>query len=228
MISVRHSHERGTGQFSWLHSRHTFSFANYYDPRHMGVSTLRVINDDWVKAGAGFGTHPHRDMEIISYVLEGRIEHQDTMDFHTTLKAGDVQVMSAGTGVLHSEFNPSKTENLNFLQIWIQPSQTGLQPSYAQKNFADTQGVTLIVSNDGRDGSLPINQDTSLYKLNLTQQTTQFNADEGRTYYLHVARGALQVNGVLLQAGDGATLSKERFLNIGALDQCEALLFDLP
>ncbi len=228
MIRLRRSHERGTGQFSWLHSRHTFSFANYYDPRHMGVSSLRVINDDWVKPGAGFETHPHRDMEIISYILEGCIEHQDTMGFHTTLTAGDVQVMSAGTGILHSEFNPSKTEELNFLQIWIQPNRAGLTPRYAQNNYAESKGITLMVSADGRDGSLAINQDANIYKINLAQQATTFPANNKRRYYLHVARGTLDVNDTQLAAGDGATIDEERFLNLEALDHSEALLFELP
>jgi redox-sensitive bicupin YhaK (pirin superfamily) len=228
MITLRRSHERGTEQFSWLHSRHTFSFANYFDPRHMGISSLRVINDDWVKPGTGFETHPHRDMEIISYILEGSIEHQDTMGFHTSLSAGDVQVMSAGTGILHSEFNPSKTEDLNFLQIWIQPKQTGLTPRYTQRNYSETEGITLIVSPDGRDGSLAINQDACIYKINLGQQATTFSTSKGRCYYLHVARGALEVNGQPLTAGDGATIDEEHFLNIEALDHSEALLFDLP
>ncbi len=228
MIRLRRSHERGTGQFGWLHSRHTFSFANYYDTRHMGVSSLRVINDDWVKPGAGFDTHPHRDMEIISYILEGSIEHRDTMGFHTTLTAGDVQVMSAGTGILHSEFNPSKTEELNFLQIWIQPKQTGLTPRYTQSNYAESKGVTLIVSADGRDGSLAINQDANIYKINLVQQVTTFSANNKRRYYLHVARGTLEINGSLLTAGDGATIDRESFLNLEALNDSEALLFELP
>lgn len=228
MITLRRGHERGTGQFSWLYSRHTFSFANYYDPRHMGVSSLRVINDDWVKPGAGFETHPHRDMEIISYILEGRIEHRDTMGFHTTLTAGDVQVMSAGTGILHSEFNPSKTEKLNFLQIWIQPKKTGLTPRYAQNNYAETSGITLIVSADGRDGSLAINQDASIYKINLAQKAMTFTASNELRYYVHVTRGTMTVNGVQLAVGDGATIYAEHFLNIEALCHGEALLFELP
>jgi hypothetical protein len=194
----------------------------------MGVSALRVINDDWVKPGTGFETHPHRDMEIISYILEGSIEHQDTMDFHTTLKAGEVQVMSAGTGILHSEFNPSASEDLNFLQIWIQPNQKGVTPRYAQKDYTEAEGITLIVSPDGRDGSLPIHQEASLYKLSLTRQASTFTTTEGRSYYLHLARGSLDVNGTRLEAGDGATIEHESFLNLEALDRAEGLLFELP
>lgn len=228
MITLRHSHERGRGQFGWLDSRHTFSFANYYDPRHMGISALSVINDDWVKPGTGFETHPHRDMEIISYILEGSIEHKDTMGFDATLKAGEVQVMSAGTGIFHSEFNPSASEDLNFLQIWIQPNQKGVTPRYSQQDYSEAKGVTLIVSPDGRDGSLPIHQDASVYKLNLTRQATTFAMTEGRSYYLHVARGSLDVNGTRLDAGDGASIDNEAFLNLQALDQAEGLLFELP
>ena len=228
MITLRRNLERGHANWGWLDSRHTFSFANYFDPRFMGVSALRVINDDWVKPGRGFETHPHRDMEIISYILEGSIEHKDTMGFHTTLNAGDVQVMSAGTGILHSEFNPSSSEDLNFLQIWIQPNRKGLSPQYHEKNYADAQGVTLIVSPDGSDGSLAINQDAWLYKLNLAGESTRVEAREDRSYYLHVARGSLLINGVALQAGDGATIKKESQLNIEATDQAEGLLFDLP
>ncbi len=228
MITLRRSHERGQGQFDWLNTKHSFSFANYYDPRYMGVSALRVINDDWVKPGTGFETHPHRDMEIISYVLEGSIEHKDTMDFHTTLKAGEVQVISAGTGILHSELNPSDLEDLNFLQIWIQPSIEGVTPRYAQKDYSDARGITLIVSPDGRNGSLPIHQEASLYKLSLSRQASTFTTTKERTYYLHVARGSLDVNGTRLEAGDGATIANEPFLNLEALDRVEGLLFELP
>ncbi|MEH6473029.1 MAG: pirin family protein [Halopseudomonas sp.] len=228
MITLRRSHERGQGQFDWLHTKHSFSFANYYDPRYMGVSALRVINDDWIKPGTGFDTHPHRDMEIISYILEGSIEHKDTMDVHTTLKAGEVQVMSAGSGIFHSEFNPSDTEELNLLQIWIQPNKQAVTPRYAQKDYSDAKGITLIVSADGRDGSLPIQQQASLYKLALARQATTFATTKERTYYLHAARGALDINGTRLEAGDGATIVDEPFLNIEALDQAEGLLFELP
>tara|TARA_R110002167_G_scaffold23131_2_gene82416 strand:+ start:2196 stop:2882 length:687 start_codon:yes stop_codon:yes gene_type:complete len=228
MITLRRSHERGQGQFDWLNTKHSFSFANYYDPRYMGVSALRVINDDWVKPGTGFETHPHQDMEIISYILEGSIEHQDTLNFHTTLKAGEVQVMSAGSGILHSEFNPSDSQALNFLQIWIEPNKKGVTPRYAQKDYSEAKGITLIVSSDGRNGSLPIHQQASLYKISLVSQATTFTTFKERTYYLHIARGALDVNGIRLEAGDGATIDHEPILNIEALDQAEGLLFELP
>ncbi|MFT6916143.1 MAG: redox-sensitive bicupin YhaK (pirin superfamily) [Motiliproteus sp.] len=228
MITLRLGHERGHGNHGWLDSRHSFSFANYYDPRHMGVSALRVINDDRVKPGAGFETHAHRDMEIISYILEGSIEHQDTQGIHTLLKAGEVQVMSAGTGIEHSEFNASASEDLHFLQIWIQPNEKGVMPRYAQQDYSEAQGLTLIVSPDGRNGSMPIRQQASLYKLSLANQATTFTPSKARTYYLHIARGALEVNGIRLQAGDGATIDHEPLLNIQAADQAEGLLFELP
>lgn len=228
MIKRRPSHERGSAQFSWLNSHHTFSFGSYYDPRYRGVSSLRVLNDDWVKPGAGFETHPHRDMEIISYILEGSIEHRDTMGFHTTLTPGDVQVMSAGTGILHSEFNPSATQPLNFLQMWVQPHQKNLPPRYAQKNFAQTTGLALMVSSDGRDGSLAVNQDVNIFKLNLTHESAEFAASTGRHYYLHIARGTLNVNGTQLSQGDGATITAEQRLDFDVADHSEALLFELP
>lgn len=228
MITLRHHHERGQGQHGWLESRHSFSFADYYDPEHMGVSVLRVINDDWVKPGTGFDTHPHRDMEIISYLLEGSIVHKDTMGFHNTLKAGEVQVMSAGTGIFHSEYNSSAIDNLHFLQIWIEPNKKGVTPRYAQQNYAEAKGITLIISPDGRDGTLPIHQQVNLYKLSLRQQAITFTTLAGRTYYLHLARGSLDLNGTRLEAGDGATIDQENFLNFEAPDQAEGLLFELP
>jgi len=228
MLTLRRSHERGHAHHGWLDSRHTFSFANYYDPQHMGVSVLRVINDDWVKPGAGFETHPHRNMEIISYVLEGSIEHKDTIGVHSTLKAGEVQVMSAGTGTLHSEFNPSDSEELNFLQIWVQPNKNRVTPRYVQKDYSDAKGITLIISPDGRDGSLPIHQEAKVYKLSLSAQATTFATTEGRTYYLHLARGSLEVNGTRMESGDGATITEETAINLKAFDQAEGLLFELP
>lgn len=227
MMTLRPGRERGRGAFDWLDSRHSFSFANYYDPRHMGVSNLRVINDDWIKPGTGFDTHPHQNMEIISYILEGRIEHRDTMGFHTFLEAGDVQVMSAGSGIWHSEFNPSLTDDLNIIQIWIRPNQRGIKPRYAQRNYAEDTGVTLMVSGDGRDGSLHMHQDASLYKVALAQQSVHLDASAGRVYYLHATRGELTVNGQLLVAGDGLTVRQEAALHIEAHTQGEALLFDL-
>ena len=228
MITVRRSHERGHAQHGWLDSRFSFSFADYYDPRHMGVSVLRVINEDWIKPGTGFDTHPHRDMEIISYILEGSIEHQDSMGVHSTLKAGEFQVMSAGTGIRHSEFNPSDSVTLHLLQVWIQPNKKGLTPRYAQQDYSDTQGITLIVSADGRNGSLPIQQQANLYKLSLSHETQTFTATRARTYYLQVARGSLDLNGTCLEAGDGATITDETLLNLEAKKTTEGLLFELP
>mgnify|MGYP001072888151 FL=1 len=228
MITVRRSHERGHAQHGWLDSRFSFSFADYYDPRHMGVSVLRVINEDWIKPGTGFDTHPHRDMEIISYILEGSIEHQDSMGVHSTLKAGEVQVMSAGTGIRHSEFNPSDSVTLHLLQVWIQPNKKGLTPRYAQQDYSDTQGITLIVSADGRNGSLPIQQQANLYKLTLSGETQTFTATRERTYYLQIARGSLDLNGTCLEAGDGATITDETLLNLEAKKTTEGLLFELP
>ncbi len=228
MMTLRRSHERGHARYSWLDTHYSFSFADYYDPQQMGVSALRVLNDDWVSPEGGFDTHPHRDMEIISYILEGTIEHRDTMGSHTQLRAGEVQVMSAGSGILHSEFNPSAVEPLHLLQIWIKPTRNGLTPGYQQRDFSACRGVTLIVSPDGRDGSLPIHQDACLYQLRLEQQSLTRQLAEGRNGYLHVACGSLTLNGQRLAAGDGAALSGEPFLNLEVPDRAEALLFDLP
>jgi redox-sensitive bicupin YhaK (pirin superfamily) len=233
MITLRSANDRGHANFGWLDSHHTFSFASYYDPRHMGVSALRVINDDWVKPGMGFDTHPHRDMGVVGCVLSGSIEHKDTMGFHTVLKAGDIQVMSAGTGIRHSEFNPSQTEDLNFLQIWIQPNIGGVKPQYQEKNFSDSKGITLVVSADGRHGSLPIHQEANIYKLSLHQgtdsgQQTHFETLPGRTYYLHIAQGQLVVNDLEMSSGDGAMITKETLLSFETIDAVDALLFELP
>lgn len=229
MITLRPAAERGHASLDWLDSRHSFSFADYYDPRHMGVSRLRVINDDRVAPRSGFDAHPHRDMEIITYVLKGTVEHKDSMGNNSQLKAGEVQVMTAGSGIVHSEYNPSASEPLHLLQIWIQPQQSHVPPRYAQKDFSAVQGVGLLVSPDGREGSLPIHQDACLYLVRLEehQQVSQPTRAE-RTYYLHVASGSLEVNGVPLKAGDGATLSGEQGIALEAGDRAEALLFDLP
>ena len=228
MMTLRLAHERGHAHHGWLDSWHTFSFADYYDPQHMGVSVLRVINDDRVQPGSGFDTHPHRNMEIISYILEGAIEHKDSMGSHTTLRAGEVQVMSAGTGVAHSEYNPSRTGELHFLQIWVQPRVTGIAPSYDQKDFSAVRGIQLIVSPDGRDGSLQIHQDVYLHKVLLEEETRHFPLAGERTYYLHVARGKLEINGQEMSAGDSATITGETLLELAGHSQVEALLFDLP
>ncbi|WP_349616300.1 pirin family protein [Azotobacter salinestris] len=229
MITLRPAAERGHASLGWLDSYHTFSFADYHDPRHMGVSRLRVINDDRIAPRTGFDAHPHRDMEIITYMLEGTIEHKDSMGNNSRLKAGEVQVMSAGSGIVHSEYNPSASEPLHLLQIWIQPQESRVPPRYAQKDFSAVQGLGLVVSPDGREGSLPIHQDACLYlaRLEEHQQVSQPTC-AGRTYYLHVASGNLQVNGVSLEAGDGATLVGEPAIALEARGKAEALLFELP
>ncbi|NMG65983.1 pirin family protein [Azoarcus indigens] len=229
MITTRLAQDRGHANFGWLDSHHTFSFGSYYDPRHMGVSALRVINDDRVVAGAGFDTHRHRDMEIISYVLEGTIEHKDSTGTHSQLKAGEVQVMSAGRGIAHSEYNPSAKDGLHFLQIWIEPAVDGIAPGYVQQDFSGLRGKNLIVSPDGRDGSLPIHQDASVYQLKLAAgEEASHEATAGRSYYVHVAQGSLRVNEVLLNTGDGAEIAGEALIRLQAEGETEALLFELP
>jgi len=229
MIEIRPSEERGPADHGWLQSRHSFSFGGYYDPKHMGVSQLRVINDDKVVAGAGFGTHSHQDMEIISYVKKGTIEHKDSMGNVTQLPAGEFQLMTAGTGITHSEYNPSSADVLEFLQIWIQPDQVGIEPGYQQKRFEPGSGLQLIASPDARDGSLLLHQDASLYQLWLQSGESATHAlTELRTGYIHVVSGAIKVNGELLGEGDGATISDAKTVKFEAVVASEALLFDLP
>jgi len=229
MVYLRRSDERGPSDLGWLQSRHSFSFGGYYDPDHMGVSALRVINDDQVRPGAGFATHSHQDMEIISYVKQGFIEHKDSMGNIEVLPAGEFQLMSAGSGVTHSEYNPSDSQALSFLQIWIQPAELGIKPGYQQKPFAANQGLTQIVSPDGRDASLRIHQDAYLFQLLLDSgQTAQHPLTVGRTVYVHVISGQLGVNDHPLEAGDGIGLSEVEIIQFSALDNTEALLFDLP
>ncbi len=229
MIEIRRSEERGPTRLGWLDSRHSFSFGSYYDPRHMGVSALRVINDDRVVPGAGFPTHSHRDMEIISYVKTGTIEHKDSMGNVKVLPAGEFQLMSAGSGVTHSEYNPSSSEPLEFLQIWIQPNRRGVEPGYQQKKFEPQRGLRLIVSPDAREGSLQLHQDASLYQLLLADGDTEsYPLAPDRTAYVHVVRGRLTVNGETLQEGDGAAVNDEGSIRFVGQDDVEALLFDLP
>ena len=229
MLTIRRGAERGVTDVGWLYSQHTFSFGRYYDPSHMGISALRVINDDQVQPGAGFGTHGHEDMEILSYVLQGVIEHQDSMGHIERLTAGEFQLMTAGTGVTHSEYNASDMDPLHFLQIWITPNQRGLTPGYQQKRFAPISGTQLIASPDGREGSLVIHQDAHLYHVVLEQaQLADYPVAAGRTLYLHVFRGALAVQGEPLQAGDGATVTQGDAIQLHTQDGAEALLFDLP
>lgn len=232
MLAVRKSNERGHAQHGWLDSYHSFSFADYYDPEHMGFSVLRVINEDRVAAGAGFPTHGHRDMEIISYVLDGALEHKDSLGTGSIIRAGEVQRMSAGSGVSHSEFNPSADTPAHFLQIWIEPARRGITPSYEQKPIADAEKrgrLRLIASPDGREGSVTINQDTNVYATLLEKGmtlTTPLRA--GRKTYIHIARGALIVNGVSLTAGDALKVDDEAVLTLVTDAGGEALIFDLP
>ncbi len=232
MITIRPAQERGNANFGWLDSKHTFSFGSYYDPNHMGFANLRVINEDKVQPGKGFGTHSHRDMEIISYVLEGKLEHKDSIGHGSTIRPGDVQRMSAGTGIAHSEFNGSTTDLVHFLQIWIMPDTAGIKPSYEQKNFplADRQGkLRLVASADGRDGSVTIHQDASLYVAVLKDgDRINHNTDNSRSLWLQVAKGTVEVNGRALNTGDGAAITQESDLEVVATaDNTEILLFDL-
>ena len=230
-LNIRRANERGLADHGWLKSNHTFSFADYYDPAHMGFRTLRVINDDRVTAGQGFGTHPHRDMEIFSYVLEGALEHKDSMGNGSVLRPGQIQLMSAGQGVTHSEFNPSRDEGLHFLQIWIQPRQRGLKPSYTEwhpkADAADAPKV-LVISPDGRDGSATIHQEADIYRIRLKRdQTVTHELKPGRGAWLQIAEGAVTLNGSALQTGDGASTEEPGTLKLSATQPTEALLFDL-
>ena len=231
MITLRKANERGHANHGWLDSHHTFSFANYYDPAHMGFGNLRVINDDRVAPGQGFGTHPHRDMEIISYVLEGALAHKDSMGNGSVMKPGDVQRMSAGTGVAHSEFNASKADPVHFLQIWILPDAQGHEPGYEQKFFsdADKRGrLRLVVSADGREGSVSVNQDVDLYAgLIDGDESATFELREGREAWVQVARGRLEVNGQVIEVGDGLSTTDPGTLNFSAGEDAEVLVFDL-
>jgi len=230
-LSIRRAGERGRADHGWLLSFHTFSFADYYDPAHMGFRALRVINEDRVQAGQGFGTHSHRDMEIISYVLEGALEHKDSMGTSSIIRPGEVQRMSAGTGVMHSEFNASKSELVHFLQIWIVPAKPGGKPGYEQKAFpeAERKGkLRLVASPDGRDGSVTIRQDVSLYSgLTRTGETLRHELAAGRHAWVHVARGQVEIGGEHLEAGDAVAVSDARGLDISGRDSSEVLLFDL-
>jgi len=232
MIQIRPANERGRAQLGWLDSRHTFSFGDYYDPKHMGFGPLRVINDDRVKPGAGFGTHGHRDMEILSYVLEGALEHKDSLGTGSVIRPGDVQRMSAGAGIEHSEFNPDRAHPVRFLQIWIEPEQRGLAPSYEEKHFsadARREQLRLVASRGARDGSLAIHRDVDVYAALLGEgKTVEHALRPGRSAWLQVARGAVALNGQPLAEGDGAAIRAESQLTItGRSADAELLLFDL-
>jgi hypothetical protein len=231
MIQVRLSEQRGRANLGWLDSRHTFSFADYYDPAFMGFGPLRVINEDRVQPGHGFGTHSHRDMEIISYVLEGALEHKDSLGTGSVIRPGSVQRMSAGTGVEHSEFNHSRSDVLHFLQIWIIPEHMGLTPSYGENAFPDEEKrgrLRLIASRDGRDGSVIIHRDVDLYSSLLQDgEQLEHRIDPGRKAWLQLARGSATVNDAQLYPGDGAAISEEDRIAVRATSDSEILLFDM-
>jgi redox-sensitive bicupin YhaK (pirin superfamily) len=229
-MKIRRSNERGHAEHGWLDSYHTFSFADYHDPEWMGFRSLRVINDDLVMPGKGFGTHPHRDMEIITYILSGQLEHKDSMGNGRVIKPGDVQYMAAGTGVLHSEFNPSRDEAVRLLQIWIQPDRRGATPRYAEKAFATapTGRLTLVASKTGRDDSIAINQDAELHIAKLDAgQSVAHNLASGRAAWLHVAEGEVFVNGEKLSGGDAASFEEKAKIEISGGKPSQVLLFDL-
>ena len=231
MMTLRRAAERGHAEHGWLDSFHTFSFADYHDEKHMGFRALRVINEDRVQPGQGFGTHGHRDMEILSYVLEGALEHKDSIGTAGIIRPGDVQRMSAGTGVRHSEFNASKAEEVHFLQIWIVPDRPGHAPGYEQKAFTDEDKkgrLRLVASHDGRDGSVTIHQDTSLYVGTFARgERASFDVPAGRHAWVHVAKGSVKINGELLNAGDAAAIDDAGPVEIAGESSGEVLLFDL-
>ena len=232
MANLRAASERGRSNHGWLDSAHTFSFSSYYDPRHMGFGPLRVINDDRVVAGAGFETHGHRDMEIISYVLEGALAHQDSLGNGSVIRPGDVQRMSAGTGIQHSEFNHSSAEPVHFLQIWIVPDQVGYAPGYEQKYFSaeEKRGrLRLVASRDGREGSVSLHQDAKVYAALLDgNDAVEFALNSGRLAWIQVARGELRVDGQPLREGDGLALDEPGHVRLDGARAAEVLLFDLP
>ena len=232
MITIRSASERGNVNFGWLDSRHTFSFGSYYDPAHMGFSNLRVINEDKVTPGQGFPTHSHRDMEIISYVIDGALEHKDSIGTGSVIRPGDVQRMSAGTGISHSEYNASKENPVHFLQIWVLPEKQGIEPGYEQTYFSpeEKQGkLRLVGSRDGRDGSITIHQDINLYAARLaTDEQVDYGAQANRAVWIQVVRGGVSLNQHSLSAGDGAAITNGETLVIkGQSDDAEILLFDI-
>jgi redox-sensitive bicupin YhaK (pirin superfamily) len=231
MITIRPSQDRGRTNIDWLNSYHSFSFGDYYDPSNMGFRSLRAINEDWVKPVAGFGKHPHRDMEIITYVVKGELEHQDSMGNGSVIRAGDVQRMSAGTGILHSEFNPSRTDPVHLLQIWLLPDRRNLKPEYDQQTVsqsAKTGKLKLLASRDGQEGSMKIHQDASLYATHLREGDAIVHPlPKNRHGWLQMICGEIEVNGKILVAGDGASLSDEPEIRVRAKKDSEFLVFDL-
>ena len=231
MIDIIHSDSRGFAERDWLKSKHTFSFAEYHNPERMGFAALRVINEDWIDPAKGFDTHPHRDMEIVTYMLDGELEHKDSMGNGSTIRPGELQRMTAGTGVLHSEFNPSSEQEAHLLQIWILPEQNGLEPGYEQKLFAPELKQNqwcLVGSRDGLDGSLTIHQDVNLYSSNLdATESIDYRFGNARHGFLHVARGAIVIDGEELVAGDAVAMQDEDSFNVQATQDSELLLFDM-
>lgn len=229
MISIRKAHQRGSADYGWLKARYSFSFANYHDPAHMGFRALRVLNEDRIDPGKGFPTHPHRDMEILTYVIEGQLEHRDSVGNGSVIRAGEFQRMTAGSGITHSEANPSQDERLHLLQIWILPAERNLPPSWEQRLFEDRRNaLRLVASPDGRDGSLTIHQDVSvLSALADAGQTLEHPLAPGRQAWVQVVRGRVRLNGELLAAGDGASLSEEPALSLAADEDAELIVFDL-
>jgi redox-sensitive bicupin YhaK (pirin superfamily) len=231
MIKIRKSVDRGRTRIDWLDSYHTFSFGGYSDRNFLKFHNLRVINDDKVKAGCGFGTHPHKDMEIISYVIDGQLEHKDSMSNGSVIKAGDVQRMSAGKGVTHSEFNPSEDEDVHFLQIWFFPINNQSEPSYQQKFFSPEEKkgkLKLVVSQNGDEGSLTVDQDVNMYAATLKQnESLEYTVKQGRAIWIHIAKGSVNINGYVLEAGDGLSVDEPCLLNINNGEDAEIVLFDL-
>ena len=231
MITVRPGNERGSSKFEWLDSRHSFSFGGYHDPQHMGFSDLRVINEDRVAPGAGFPTHSHRDMEIVTYALEGALAHEDSTGANSVIRVGDVQRMTAGTGISHSEYNASQIEAVHFLQIWIIPDKAGLKPGYEQRSFdlqKNSGSWVLVAAPDARDGAVKVHQDAELSLAVLPKgEALSYSLKPGRCAWLQVARGKATLKESLLEAGDGAAISEEKILEVKALEDAEILLFDL-
>ncbi len=231
-MTIKKSQDRGHANHGWLDSYHSFSFARYYDPEHMGYSVLRVINEDIIDGAQGFGKHPHQDMEIVTYMISGQLQHRDSMGNGSVIGPGDVQRMTAGTGVEHSEFNASQTESAHLLQIWLLPEKNNLAPGYEEKHFTEANKQNrwcLIVSHDGREGSLMIHQDVDIYATKLTQAASlSFDMQANRSLYIQVASGRIHLNDEVLVAGDAAKVDKQMAIRIEALDASELILFDLP
>lgn len=230
MMKIRKAEERGHANHGWLDTYHTFSFADYYDPAQMNFRALRVINEDFIAPGMGFGTHPHRDMEIVTYIVKGALQHRDSMGNSAVMRAGDIQRISAGSGIMHSEFNASSSEPVHLLQIWLMPDQKGVKPGYVERSFARAMPgqLHLATSKIGRDGSIPIHQDADLYFARLDAgQKTELALRPGRYAWLQVIDGKLDVNGTRLQAGDGAGISQEEAVKLAAVESSHLLLFDL-